>query len=212
MSLKKTMSRKRLGSLEECVYCKKYKHYKSIKRHEKTCPKNTDNSELERLRRENEQLRQQVALGGGNTYNIQNMHVQNNIQINLYDSPDQCHITADDLRLWCETPENALINYVTKLEENPENKSIRKIKDPETSKIEMQRRQIGHCNNIPIWKTVNDTYLISNTHKLKQSALTRQTNDIGDYRYSNWCEKLGGDATKLEQDQLKEYFEKKCVE
>ena len=51
MSLKKTMSRKRLGSLEECVYCKKYKHYKSIKRHEKTCPKNTDNSELERLRR-----------------------------------------------------------------------------------------------------------------------------------------------------------------
>ena len=56
------MSRKRLGSLEECVYCKKYKHYKSIKRHEKTCPKNIDNSELERLRIENEKLRKQVAL------------------------------------------------------------------------------------------------------------------------------------------------------
>ena len=141
------------------------------------------------------------------------MHVQNNIQINLYDSPDQGHITAEDLRLWCENPENALINYVTKLEENPANKSIRKIKDPETSETEMQRREIGHCNNIPIWRTVNNKkYLISNIHKLKQSALTQQTNDIGDYRYSNWCDKLGGDATKLEQEQLKEYFEKKCVE
>ena len=50
----------------------------------------------------------------------------------------------------------------------------------------MQRREIGHCNNIPIWRTVNNKkYLISNIHKLKQSALTQQTNDIGDYRYSH---------------------------
>ena len=189
-----------------------FSHHINLKKNTGRCPLLKYSNKILGMQQRIDELEQKVALGGGNTYNIQNMHVQNNIQINLYDTPDQGHITADDLRLWCETPENALINYVTKLEENPENKSIRKIKDPETSKIEMQRRQIGHCNNIPIWKTVNDTYLISNTHKLKQSALTRQTNDIGDYRYSNWCEKLGGDATKLEQDQLKEYFEKKCVE
>ena len=203
---------------KECPLCFKMISYSSFSKHYNsskntgTCSKLNGKDKILEMQKRIDELEKQVALGGGNTYNIQNMHVQNNIQINLYDTPDQGHITADDLRLWCETPENALINYVTKLEENPENKSIRKIKDPETSKIEMQRRQIGHCNNIPIWKTVNDTYLISNTHKLKQSALTRQTNDIGDYRYSNWCEKLGGDATKLEQDQLKEYFEKKCVE